>query len=204
MTPSSAKVDVDDISRLKLGLAQLDILLADWDSATLNCKYAEVNKQLLEDKNKEALLDAATQNAMFDKGSTKSICKRDPEIVRLVLGLTDKIKGKSGPPAMFATPGIYRTDETEFYLVGADKLIEMGLKTLDDNFDAYVSAQERWIEAKSALNGMSYVSGVADLGAILQASDAKSPSNSGYLDASKLYAEQCRDSLKIVVGLLGL
>ena len=32
-----------DITRLKRGLYQLDVLLDQWDEATLNCNYAEVS-----------------------------------------------------------------------------------------------------------------------------------------------------------------
>ena len=96
-----------------------------WDEATLNCNYAEVNRELLASDNKEALLSAASESALFAKGTTtKQLCKRDPEVVRKVMGLTDNIKGKSGPPAMFAEKGIYREDETEWFLRDADKLID--------------------------------------------------------------------------------
>ena len=84
-----------------------------------------MNKDLLSNDNKQALLSAASESALFAKGTTtKNICKRDPEVVRKVMGLTDSMRGKSGPPAMFAEKGIYREDETEWYLYGADKLIE--------------------------------------------------------------------------------
>lgn len=58
--------------------------------------------------------------------------QRDPEVVRKVMGLTDSIRGKSGPPAMFAEKGIYREDETEWFLYGADKLIDAGFKQVQD------------------------------------------------------------------------
>lgn len=90
-----------DFTRLKRGLYQLEVLLDQWDEATLNCNYAEVNKDLLSSDNKQALLSAASESALFAKGTTtKNICKRDPEVVRKVMGLTDSIRGKNGPPAM--------------------------------------------------------------------------------------------------------
>ena len=56
--------------RTQVGLKGLDYLLAHWEEETTDCNYGEVNRNLLETKNKEALLEAATTNALFNKDKT--------------------------------------------------------------------------------------------------------------------------------------
>ena len=48
----------------------MDTLLANWEEMTTECNFGEVNRNLLEAKNKLALLEAAKTNALFNKDKT--------------------------------------------------------------------------------------------------------------------------------------
>ena len=90
-------------------LPDLEALVDNWQERTVNCKYAEVNRGLLETSAKQELLVESTKNALVVKNSkaVKTLCKRDPEVVRQVMGLDGKLNAKGGPPAAFA-PGASR------------------------------------------------------------------------------------------------
>lgn len=222
-----------DLAQLKKGLAQVDDLLANWDDRTLNCRlevfaresprgqrgqaaptlaragvgwgrFAEVNKNLLENKNKEALLESASKNVLFDKGmSSRTLCKNDPEIVRKVFGLGGDAQAKAGPPSAFAAPGIYTTDDQKFYLKGVDQLVQRGLERLEDGLDEYVEAQEQWIQGRASLNSMAYASGASDMGSIIQAQrSAGGDGGNTYLASAKRAARQCQVALATIVALL--
>ena len=47
--------------------AALAALLANWEKATIDCSVADVSRELLEQKNKEELLEKAKTFALFDK-----------------------------------------------------------------------------------------------------------------------------------------
>ena len=101
------------------------------------------------------------------------------------------------------------TTQTEWFLYGADKLIDAGLKTLDDGLDEYIEAKEKWTQSKSMLSGMSYASGASDLSAITGgAKDAvaggDNTSGGALLESSRKSALQSRDALRTIVGLLNL
>ena len=99
-----------DLALLRRGLADLEALVDNWQERTVNCKYAEVNRGLLETSAKQELLVESTKNALVVKNSkaVKTLCKRDPEVVRQVMGLDGKLNAKGGPPAAFA-PGASRS-----------------------------------------------------------------------------------------------
>ncbi len=54
----------------------MDTLLANWEEMTTECNYGEVNRNLLETKNKQALLEAAKTNAHFNKDKSMVIMFR--------------------------------------------------------------------------------------------------------------------------------
>ena len=202
-----------DLIRLKLGLQQLTQLLDNWNEVTLNCNYAEVNRGLLATENKEELLDAASQSALFNKGkTTKTLCKRDAELVRSIMGIASEKRSKAGPPAMFASKGLYESLEQQNELNsarplnGIDPIIERGFKVTEEP-DMYIEAMERWSQAKSGLVAASYASGVADYGSIIAAEggdgsgqgDADDPS---YLESARKYCIAARVALKDIIRLL--
>lgn len=99
----------------------LGTLLDNWKRATIDCTYADVPRELLEQKNKELLLEKASTFALFDKSVSVESCKTTNRIVRDYLGVTGK-----GP------------------LVGVEKKLKRGLNYLDDvdDLDAYVSGTQ--------------------------------------------------------------
>jgi hypothetical protein len=60
------------IRKLKGALSGLDDLLDNWQEYTIDCRFADVDRSLLESKNKAQLLKAATTNALFDKTNAVS------------------------------------------------------------------------------------------------------------------------------------
>jgi len=202
----------DELPKLKVGLATLEDLVAHWDERTLNCRFAEVNRELLRADQKKALLEEATKNALMQKdgAAVQTVCKRDPEAVRLALGLDDRLREKNGVPAAFAAPGLYAALDTaaapNTSLRGADAVIRRGLEYVDDDFDEYVAAEEAWLEAISALDTASYASGAADFGAIVstEAGDSDRPGagDARFLDDARRAAVKARAALAVIVGIL--
>jgi hypothetical protein len=107
---SSKQVTLED-PRIALQEAQetLANLLENWELATVDCTYADVPRELLEQKNKELLLEKASTWALFDKSVSVVSCKTSNRIVRDYLGVTGK-----GP------------------LVGIDKKIRQSLEWMED------------------------------------------------------------------------
>ena len=66
----------------------LEKLLREWQRAVIDCTYADVPRELLEQKNKELLLEKAATNALFDKSASVVSCKTVVSTVRDYLGRT--------------------------------------------------------------------------------------------------------------------
>jgi len=86
----------------------LSTLLDNWQRATVDCTFADVPRDLLEQKNKELLLEKASTYALFDKSVSVETCKTTNRIVRDYLGVTGK-----GP------------------LVGMDKKLKLAMDSVD-------------------------------------------------------------------------
>mgnify|MGYP004087414357 FL=1 len=197
-----------DLALLRRGLADLEALVDNWQERTVNCKYAEVNRGLLETSAKQELLVESTKNALVVKNSkaVKTLCKRDPEVVRQVMGLDGKLNAKGGPPAAFA-PGASReiksaAADPNSPLVDADRMIKRGLKTIDDDLEAYIEAEELWLQAISTVDAASYTSGSADFGSIVSTASDGSAKDSALLEDARRGAIQARDALRCIVGIL--
>ena len=157
------------------------------------------------------LLDAAAKSTLFNKGTaTKTLCKRDAESVRFVMGVGSKKNQKSGPPAMFAAQGLYdKTAAVPQPLLNVDPVINRGFRSLSDNADvaaqdSYLEAMEQFSEAKSGLSANSYASGAADYSSLVAASsdeedNSESPS---FLESSRKCALAARAALAAIVSLL--
>jgi hypothetical protein len=81
-TSNSANNVMDDIQTIVDASETLDKLLSNWDKATIDCTYADVPRELLEQKNKEQLLEKASTFALFDKSTSVVSCKKTNKIVR--------------------------------------------------------------------------------------------------------------------------
>ena len=79
-----------DIATIQEATQALTNLLENWDRATIDCTYADVPRDLLEAKNKEKLLEKASEFALFDKSTSVVSCKKTNRIVRDYIGATGK------------------------------------------------------------------------------------------------------------------
>jgi hypothetical protein len=219
VAPALAAPDSSSADTLKLrqGLGQLTFLLDNWVEATTNCKYAEVNKELLSVENKEELLDAAAKSVLFDKGKTsRTLCKRDAEALRFIMAVGSSKNSKSGPPAMFAQKGMYASvngasslSSGPQPLLNADSAIQRGFTRLQDENaqDEYLVAMEAFSAAKSALSAASYASGVADYSSVVSAQDTSGDGEDGgtdtsFLESSRVSAVAAQKALTTIVRLL--
>jgi hypothetical protein len=66
----------------------LQTLLDNWERAVIDCTYADVPRELLEQKNKELLLEKPSTYALFDKSVSVVSCKTYVSTVRDYLGRT--------------------------------------------------------------------------------------------------------------------
>lgn len=208
----------------------LGTLLDNWKRATVDCTFAEVPRELLEQKNKELLLEKASTFALFDKSVSVETCKTTNRIVRDYLGVTGK-----GP------------------LVGMDKKLKRGMDFLDDadDLDAYVAgttttrtnndtilalavqqaqslhadavsfrffstptvliffgtALENFSQAYSRASSLSYTAGVADFDSVNnfskeEADSGKAEEANSNLNQAKDAIRQAKMSLDAIVSLL--
>lgn len=78
------EVSPNDLKRLKLGLREIDYLLANWEDKTTYCNFGEFQRELLLPENKAKLMDAAKEFTLWDYDKTKTMnvmCKRDPQVI---------------------------------------------------------------------------------------------------------------------------
>lgn len=123
------------LASIKDAQETLDKLLSNWKRATIDCTYADVPRELLEDKNKELLLEKASTFALFDKSVSVESCKTTNRIVRDYLGVTGK-----GP------------------LVGIEKKLKQGLDiVLSDDLDDYVIGMYNIINPPSWLTKLFFL-----------------------------------------------
>lgn len=73
---------------IALVITTLQKLVTNWERAVIDCTYADVPRELLEQKNKELLLEKASTFALFDKSVSVTSCKTVNNRVRDYLGRT--------------------------------------------------------------------------------------------------------------------
>eukprot|EP01041_Mallomonas_annulata_P001857 gene1857-3603_t len=180
----------NEFSRLKKGLREVDYLLDHWDEKTTYCNFGEFQRELLDTKNKEKLMEAAAKGGLldYDKSDTMNVvCKRDPQVVRAFLGLT--------------------SDDNP-NLVKADLLMRKPT-TLDlidpDSFDEYIEAVDVFARSIAEIDGLSY-NARSDFSSTETFSKDKigTQGSSDYLEQTKKSVIKARDSLAKVVNLLGI
>ena len=198
LAPPAHAADAD-LPTLRRGLLDLEDLVQNWKERTTKCNYAEVNRDLLGSQNKAALLKQASENAAVAKGSAvKTLCKRDPEAVRRILGLDGKLNAKSAP---LLAPGAARqerlnAEDQNAALADADRMIRKGLEFTSD-LDGYVEANEKWLRAVSAIDSATYSSRSQDLGAVI----STTAGGAEVLDSALSSVVEARDALRVVVKL---
>jgi hypothetical protein len=183
----------NEILQIKEATKALSALIDNWSKATTECIYADVPRELLESKNKDRLLEKASEFALFDKSTSVVSCKRTNRIVRDYIGATGK-----GP------------------LVGIEKrlLRNTVVERVDPNaLDEYFAAVESFSQSLSRATSLSYTAGMADFDSVnnfAKDDDVGGGGNGGeYADNSNL--EQARkaiveanDSLKKALSLISV
>ena len=85
---SKAPSTSDPVDALVASRETLQKLLDNWEKAVIDCTFADVPRELLEQKNKEELLEKASTFALFDKSVSVETCKTTNRVVRDYLGAT--------------------------------------------------------------------------------------------------------------------
>lgn len=186
--PSSTAISPEEeIKILQSAYTALTNLLDNWDKATIDCTYADVPRELLEQKNKAELLEKASTFALFDKSTSVVSCKKSNKIVRDYLGVTGK-----GP------------------LVGIDKrlLKKSVVNQVDpDSLEEYFESAELFSQTLSKASSLSYMAGVADFDSVNtfakgSESDVSNGDGNSNLDQTKRAIGEARAALGTIVALL--
>jgi hypothetical protein len=174
------------LPELILAQETLGKLLENWKRATIDCTFADVPRDLLEQKNKALLLEKASTFALFDKSVSVETCKTTNRVVRDYLGVTG-----IGP------------------LVGIEKKLKRGFDFLEDvsDLDQYVVEFESFSQSLSRAISLSYTAGVADFDSVNnfskeEADDGTSDSPNSNLNQAKDAITEAKASLDKIVALL--
>mmetsp|Transcript_28777 Transcript_28777/g.48970 ORF Transcript_28777/g.48970 Transcript_28777/m.48970 type:complete len:237 (+) Transcript_28777:58-768(+) len=183
--PANAKED-GDIALVTDATDALSSLIENWERATVDCTYADVPRELLETKNKEKLLEKASEFALFDKSTSVVSCKRTNRVVRDYIGVTGK-----GP------------------LVNLEKkLLKKSLvEQVDpDNLDDYFSAVETFSQEMAKANSLSYTAGTADFDSVNNFAKGEAIVNEGdsNLEQARRAIEEANKALKIASSLIAV
>jgi hypothetical protein len=134
-TATSSIDDLHKIARL------LQRLLDNWQTAVIDCTFADVPRDLLEAKNKDLLLEKASVFALFDKSVSVETCKTSNKTVRQYLAAVQVNLQKKLVSAATETTA-----------------------TVDS--DALLDKAEAIQQALARANSLSYTAGVADFNAV--------------------------------------
>jgi hypothetical protein len=89
ISPQTAvAVEDPNISAIKEAKSTLQLLLDNWQRATVDCNYADVPRDLLSTEKKNELLEKASTFALFDKSVSVESCRKTNRIVRQYIGAT--------------------------------------------------------------------------------------------------------------------
>lgn len=176
----------DIISALQGAQSTLDVLLSNWQRATVECNYADVPRDLLSAENKQLLLEKASTYALFDKSVSVESCKTTNRLVRDYIGVTGK-----GP------------------MVGIEKKLRKALDLVDpDHVEDYVVELESFSQCLAKASSLSYMAGTADFDSINNfdkasvSSEATSRNQGSNLEQSRRAIQECKTSLDRMLGLL--
>jgi len=172
-----------DLIKLQVGLKGLNKLLDNWEEETTLCNYAEVTRELLQQKNKDKLLEAAKTNALFNKDVSMVVkCKRNPAPIREVMGFED------------VEHPLYRADKT---------IAKLRKKADPDALEDFIEAEEAWNRVASSADSMSYGSSMrASALGEFKKGEAEA-SDRSFLESERRELTKARDTLKVIVEALG-
>lgn len=175
-----------DVSMITDATDALSSLIENWERATVDCTYADVPRELLEAKNKEKLLEKASEFALFDKSTSVVSCKRTNRVVRDYIGATGK-----GP------------------LVNLEKrlLKKNVVEQVDpDRLDDYFAAVEIFSQEMAKANSLSYTAGVADFDSVnnFAKGEANIEESNSNLDQARRAIEEANKALQIASSLIAV
>lgn len=135
---AAAPPDTSVVDSIQEATKTLQLLLDNWENAVIDCRYADVPRELLETKNKQELLEKASTFALFDKSVSVVTCKTNNKNIRDYLGKTGK-----GP------------------VVGLEKKLEKAVRLVGDpdDLDNFVVAIESIQQSLSKAGVYSYTAG---------------------------------------------
>jgi hypothetical protein len=125
-----AQEPTEYIATIQDARSKLDILLQNWERATVQCNYADVPRDLLRTENKAILLEKAATSALFDKSASLESCKTTNRIVREYLGLTGKGPLVRIDTALRRSLDLVDPENAEDYVTGTLRLMIKQLFTI--------------------------------------------------------------------------
>jgi hypothetical protein len=174
----------EDIAIIREAASTLSILLDNWERATVECNFADVPRELLEQKNKELLLEKASTFALFDKSTSVVSCKKSNRLVRDYIGVTGK-----GP------------------LVNIEKrMLRRGLVDMldPDDLEEYYSMVENFQQSIARAAAASYTAGIADLDSVNNfEKGSQSFNDESNLDQARRDIEDARKSMDGILNMIG-
>jgi hypothetical protein len=174
----------EDIAVIQEARSTLSILLENWERATVECNFADVPRELLEQKNKELLLEKASTFALFDKSTSVVSCKMSNKLVRDYIGVTGK-----GP------------------LVNIEKkmLRRNVVDTVDpDDLEDYYTQVENFQQSIARASAASYTAGIADFDSVnnFEKGSQKNDGDTNLLQARRAI-EDAKSSIDKIVNMIG-
>lgn len=173
----------DPVVNIKAARETLQILLSNWEKAVIDCTFADVPRELLEQRNKEELLEKASTFALFDKSVSVETCRTTNKTVRQYLGASG-----IGP------------------VVGVEKQLKLALDRVKaDSLDEYVMEIERIEQNLSKARSLSYTAGMADFNSVnnFEKDQIKAVlADDSNLEQARRSIEQIVESLKKIDGML--
>ena len=184
---TNSKIVEEDINTIIDAADTLDKLLSNWDKATIDCTYADVPRELLEQKNKEQLLEKASTFALFDKSTSVVSCKKTNKIVRDYIGVTGK-----GPLVNVDKKMLKR------YIVDS--------KVDPDVLDEYYTQVEIFQNAISRASSLSYAAGIADFDSVnnFEKDSQNTLEENSNLEQARKAIGEAKSSIDLIVQYLTL
>lgn len=143
---------------------------------------------MMDKKNKEMLLIAASEPGTFDKSKSMNVrCKRDPEVVRAFVGLTKD-------NTVLQRADVLMKSKDTLALVAPDKI------------DDYIEYVESFSRAVSSVSSLAYNARTdfSSTNTFSVASLSETEAGSTYIEQSKKSLIEVRDNLAAVVDILGI
>lgn len=180
-SPALAAATEDPRDSIRQAQSTLSTLLDNWQRATVDCTFADVPRELLQQKNKELLLEKASTYALFDKSVSVETCKTTNQIVRDYLGVTGK-----GP------------------LLGMEKKLKLALDNVNvDRLEDYIAEMESFQYSMNQAASLSYMSATADFDAVNNfAKDDVIRKEDSALEQARKAIVDARTSLDRMAGML--